>query len=162
MGVRFGLIGAIAVAIMGGVTGTAEAQVVTVGNWNWISSNPNSIPANMPTINPTGKWTVPPPALNVTQNWKVVLTYGTLVNGVFTPDATNSIGTGLAFKFTASNVGGVITNSGAYSWAVPGDTLLLTFKQLPANSAAQISLQYQDPKTLKYGPKGSPVYLDLN
>ena len=158
MNTRFGLICAVAVVTLGGVAGNANAQIVTVSNWNYIAVNPNSTPANRPTINPAGTYSVAAPKGQ--QKWRVVLDYGTLVSGTFTAFApANQPGLGMTANLTITN----LNNNGTWSFgAAPGDILNVAANQLQPNTAARIRLQIQNPNNQMWIDQGTPVYCALN
>jgi hypothetical protein len=161
MGVRFGLIAVAAVAMTGGVTGTVQAQEVSVQNWNFNPANMNANPVGNPTINPAGTYTVPAPAAGVTQNWRVVLDYGTLVDGTFTvfPNGQQP-GNGLIQDLSITNA----NNNGSFNLGGQGkigDTLNATLAKLPANTAARVRLQYQNPTNQVWANKGDYQYYQI-
>lgn len=152
---RFILVCSLSMATVSFQAQVSNAQVVTVANWAYVPANPLALPANRPTINPSGTYTVAVPKNQ--QNMKILLDYGTLVNGAFTPFAAgNSVGLGLTFNSTITN----LNNNGTYSWAAPGDTLLVNANQLPPNTAARIRLQLEIKNAFQ--DQGAAVYLPLN
>jgi hypothetical protein len=157
MNIRFGSIGAFAVVMIGGLTGKAQAQLVTVQNWTFVPANPASVPPGRATINPSGTYSVPPPPQNVMQNWKVVLDYGTLANGTFTVLAQQP-GTGLVAPLVITN----LNNNGTWNFGGnPGGTLSAPANMLPANTAARIRLHLKQPNG-QFVPIGNTVFLPLN
>lgn len=114
----------------------------------------------MPTLNITGTWSVPVPPANTIQSWKVVLDYGTLINGAYTlsPPAT-AIGLGSSVPLTASNLQEQpVVNGGNYLGLA--DTLTVAANQIPANSAARVTLQLQG-NNGKWLIQGPPVYFSF-
>lgn len=106
---RFGLICAATVAMIGGVTGSASAQVVSFTGSGYAANNP---PAQPSTIAPYGTFSVP---MNMAGQYRVAVDYGILDFGVFKPYALGTVGIPALSYSAAQNVNAV---GGTFNWSV--------------------------------------------
>ena len=137
---RFGLICATAVVILGGVTGTADAQIVSITSGGYVAGPP-------PKADPQGGWTVPAGG----GEWRVIFDYGTAPSGTFTLDLT--IGIGGTVPIFPPKVGGTGT------WGPLGQETLKN--PLPASTNVRARLQKKNAGGV-WVDQGNPAYYPLN